>query len=277
MRDEITYLEQTVLESGSVRPQGSKKSNLTKSDKSSVDQTKAKPRQTKANKYKLQREEAALVKLALVEQEKSLKLEELMQEQKLEELKLKRDLELSRAKLSVCKKIENEQTPSFEENSATLPFESKGEGVKRFLQSLPVPAGTSVAYMSVQSQVSLAPALTTTSTPKSTMCGLRASAPSFSLAAVTQSVFTVCHFEHGHALPTRGEVPSSQTVTPTISDPSVTIPFNGPSPIMSSVITSTSSYQCVHPQAQANSFSEGWEKLASSLEKNVWTSSLKLT
>ena len=138
VRDEITYLQQTVLESGSVRSKGSKKSNLTKSDKSSVDT--ALP--TKADKYKLQREEAALkVKLTFVEQEKYLKLEKLMQEQKLEELRLKRDLELSRAKRSVCKKIEKEQTPSFEENLATLPFESKGEGVKgsyNLYQYLPV-------------------------------------------------------------------------------------------------------------------------------------------
>ena len=99
------------------------------------------------------------------------------------------------------------------------------------------------------------------------MCGLRASAPSFSPAAVTQSVFTVCHFEHGHGLRTRGEVPSSQTVSPTITDPPVTIPFNGPSPITSAVITSTSSYQSVHPQSQANS-----GKISIITGKNVWTS-----
>ena len=141
--------------------------------------------------------------------------------------------------------------------------------MKRFLQSLPVPASTSVAYTQVQSQVSLAPVLTTTSTPKSAMSSLRASAPSFSSAAVIQSIFTVHHFEPGHGLPTRGEVPSSQTVTPTITDPPVTIPFNGPSPILPAVITSPSSYQSVHSQNQANSFSEGWEKVASSLEKCV--------
>ena len=172
---------------------------LTKSDKSIVDTALS----TKADKYKLQQEEAALkVKLAFVEQEKALKLEKLMQEQKLEELNLTREFELSRAELSVCKEIEKEQTPSLEEDLATLPSESEAEGVKKFLQSLPVPASTSVAYTQVQSQVSLAPALTTTSTPKSTMSSFRASAPSFSPAAVTQSVFTVRHFEPGHGLPT---------------------------------------------------------------------------
>ena len=99
--------------------------------------------------------------------------------------------------------------------------------MKRFLQSLPVSTSTSVAYTSAQSQVSLAPALTTTSTPKSPTCSLRVAAPSLSPAAVTQSVFTVRHFEHGLGLPTQGEVLSSQTVTPTRIDPPVTIPFNG--------------------------------------------------
>ena len=225
---------------------------------------------TKVDKYKLQQEEAALkVKLAFVEQEKALKLEKLMQEQKLEELRLKMELELSRAKLSVCEEIEKEQTPSLQdEDLAALPSYSKGEGVKRFLQSLPVPTSANVASTSVQShtQVSLATVLTT-STPKSTTCSLRATAPSFSPAAVTNSVFTVRHFEHSHSLPTQEEVPSSQTVTPTRGDPPVAIPFSSPSPTMSAVVASPSSYQSVHPQGQANSFSEGWEKVASSLRK----------
>ena len=193
VRDEIKYLEQTVLESGSVRSKGSKKSKLAKSvkSKSSVDTVCL----TKVDKYKLQQEEAALkVKLAYMEQEKALELERLMQEQKLEELKLKKELELSRAKLSVCEGIEKEQTPSIEEDLANLPSESKGERVKRFLQSLPVTSSNSVASTSVQLQVSSAPVLTTTSTPKSTTCSLWASAPSFSPGAVTQSVFTIRYF-----------------------------------------------------------------------------------
>ena len=48
------------------------------------------------------------VKLACVEQEKALEIERLKQEQKLEEFKLKRELEVRRAKLSVCKEIDNE-------------------------------------------------------------------------------------------------------------------------------------------------------------------------
>jgi len=47
------------------------------------------------------------VKLAYVEQERALELEKLIHEQKMEELKLKRDLELSRAKLNVFKEIES--------------------------------------------------------------------------------------------------------------------------------------------------------------------------
>ena len=118
----------------------------------------------KVDKYKLQQEEAALkVKLAYVEQEKALEIEKLIQEQKMEELKLKRDLELSRAKLNVFKEIEKEQTPSLEDDLANLP--SEGEGVKRFLLSLPVTNSTSEASTSVQLEVSQTPALTTTSTP----------------------------------------------------------------------------------------------------------------
>ena len=266
VRDEIKYLEQTVLESGSVISKGSKMSKSAKSvkSKSSVDTVLS----TKVEKYKLQQEEAALkVKLAYVEQEKALEIEKLMQEQKLEELRLKRELELSRAKLSVCQEIEKEQTPSLEEDLANLPSESKGEGVQRFLQSLPVSTSTSLANTSAQFQVPLVPVLTTTSTPKSTTYSLRSSAPSFSPGAVTQSVFTVRHFKHGHGLPTRGEVPSSQTVTPTRVDPPVTNPFSGPSPIMSTVITPPSTYQPVHPQSQVNSFSEGMERMALTLEK----------
>ena len=75
------------------------------------------------------------MKLDYVEQEKALEIERLKQEKKLEEFKLKRELELSRAKLRVCKEIDNEQTPSLEEDLVNLPSESKGEGVKRFFQS----------------------------------------------------------------------------------------------------------------------------------------------
>ena len=66
MSDEIKYLEQTVLESGSVRSKESKESKCTKhtKPKSSVDTALS----TKVEKYQLQQEEAALkVKLAYVE------------------------------------------------------------------------------------------------------------------------------------------------------------------------------------------------------------------
>ena len=192
VRDEIKYLEQTVLESCSVGSKGSKLNRSIKSLKlkSSVDSEHS----NKVDKYKLQQEEAALkVKLAYIEQEKALEIEKLIQEQKMEELKLKRDLELSRAK------FEKEQMPSLEDDLANLPSEGKGEGVKRFLQSLPVTTSTSEASTSVQFQVSQTPAFTTTSTPKSTSSSLHATAPSFSPGAVTQSVFTVRHFDHGHS------------------------------------------------------------------------------
>ena len=119
----------------------------------------------------------------------------------MEELKLKRDLEFSRAKLNVFEENEKEQTPSLEDDLASLPYEGKGEGVRRFPQSLPVTTSTGEASTSVQLQVSQTPALTTTSTPKSTSSSLHATAPSFSPVAVTQSVLTVRHFDHGHSLP----------------------------------------------------------------------------
>ena len=81
MRDEIKYLEQTVLESCSVRSKGSKLNRSIKSlkSKSSVDSEHS----NKVDKYKLQQEEAALkVKLAYVEQENALEIEKLIQEQK---------------------------------------------------------------------------------------------------------------------------------------------------------------------------------------------------
>ena len=107
MRDEIKYLEQTVLESNSVISKGSKRSKTTKSvkSKSSSDSVLS----TKVDKYKLLQEEAALkVKLACVEKEKALQIQRLKQEQTLDEFKLKRELELRRAKLSVCKETDNE-------------------------------------------------------------------------------------------------------------------------------------------------------------------------
>ena len=189
VRDEIKYLEQTVLESCSVRSTGSKLNKSIKSlkSKSSVDSEHS----NKVDKFKLQQEEAALkVKLAYVEQEKALEIEKLIQEQKMDELKLKRDLELSRAKLNVFEEIEKEQISSLEEDLANLPFKGKGEGVRRFLQSLPVTTSISETSTSVQLQVSQTPALTTMPTSSS----LHVTAPSFSPGAVTQSVFPVRPF-----------------------------------------------------------------------------------
>ena len=80
VRDEIKYLEQTVLESCSVRSKGSKlnKSIRSLESESSVDSEHS----SKVDKYKLQQGEAALkVKLAYVEQEKALEIEKLTQEQ----------------------------------------------------------------------------------------------------------------------------------------------------------------------------------------------------
>ena len=71
-------------------------------------------------------------------------------------------------------RIDNEQTPSLEEDLVNLPSESKGEGVKRFFQSPTVTTCANETNTSVQSQVhvSQTPVLTTTSTPKTTTCGL---------------------------------------------------------------------------------------------------------
>ena len=223
----------------------------------------------KVDKYKLQQEEAALkVKLAYVEPGKALETEKLMQEQKMAELKLKRDFELSRAKLNVFEEIEKELTPSLEDDLACLPSEGKGEGVKRFLQSLPVTTSTSEASTSVQLQVSQTPALTITPTPKSTSNNLRVTAPSFSPGAVTQSVFTVRHFDHGHSPSTPGEVPNENVTSERINPP-VTSSFSGPPPIMSTMVTPPSTYQPVNSQRQVNSFSDGLDRMALSLERSI--------
>ena len=189
-REEIKYLEQTMLDSGSVSCKGSKKSKLANSFKSrtSVNTVLS----TRADKSKLQQEEAALkVKLAYVEHEKALEMEKIRNEQKLEELKLKREIQLSKAKLNVCEKIELEEQSSLVEDLAHIPSGSKGEQVRhvQYLQSLPVTTSTSVGNTAVHPQASQAPVLTTTSTPRSTTCVLRASAPSFPTGAVTQTVY----------------------------------------------------------------------------------------
>ena len=172
------------------------------------------------------------VKLAYIEQEKALEIETLIREQKMEELKLKMVLELSRAKLNVFEEIEKDQIPSLVDDLANLPSKGKGEGVKRFLQSLPVTTNTGEASTSVQLQVSQTPTLTITSTPKSTSSSLHATAPSFSPGAVTQSVSTVHHFDHGHSPPTQAEVPSYENVTSVRINPPITSSFCGPPPIM---------------------------------------------
>ena len=82
-REEIKYLEQTMLDSGYVSSKGSKKSELARSVKSrtSVNTVLS----TRADKCKLQPEEAALkVKLAYVEHEKAIEMEKIRIEQKLE-------------------------------------------------------------------------------------------------------------------------------------------------------------------------------------------------
>jgi len=96
---------------------------------------------------------------------------------------------------------------------------------------------------------------------------LHATAPSFSPRAVTQSVFTVRHFDHGHSPPTPGEVPSYENVTSMRINPPVTSSFSGPSPIMSTMVTPPSTYQPVNLQRQVNSFSDGLDRMVLSLER----------
>ena len=263
-REEIKYLEQTMLDSGSVSSKGSRKSKLAKSVKSrtSVNTVLS----ARADKCKLQQEEATLkVKLAYVEHEKALEMEKIRNEQKLEELKLNREIQLNKAKLNVCEKIELEEQSSLVEDLAHIPSESKGEQVRQYLQSLPVTASTSVGNTAVHPQASQAPVLTTTSTPKSTTCGLRASAPSFPTRAVTQTVYAGHYLEHELSYPTQRELPSSETMSPARNESVTTRPFTGPSPIMSAVTTPV--YQSVHPRGQGHSIGEGWERVASSLER----------
>ena len=98
--------------------------------------------------------------------------------------------------------------------------------------------GTSVRNTEVHVQASLAPVLSSTSTPKPTLCGLRVSTPSFPSQAVTQTTYAGQCFEHGLSYSAQGELSISQII-------SLARPFIGPSPIMSAVTTSV--YQFVHP------------------------------
>ena len=267
--EEIKYLEQPMLDSGSVSSKGSKKSKLAKSFKSrtSVNTVLS----TRADKCKQQQEEAALkVKLAYVEHEKALEMEKIINEQKLEELKLKREIQLNKAKLNVCEKIELEEQLflaelSLVEELAHIPSESKGQQVRQYLQSLPVTTSTSMGNIEVYSQASQAPVLTTTSTPRSTTCVFRASAPSFPTGAVTQTVNAGHYLEHELSYPTQRELPHSETISPARNYSVTTRPFTGPSPIMSAVIAPV--YQSVHPRGQGHSIGERWERVASSLER----------
>ena len=102
----------------------------------------------------------------------------------------------------MCEKIELEEQSSLVEDLAHIPTESKDKQVRQYLQSLPVTTSTSVGNIAFHPQASQAPVLTTTSTPKSTTCGLRASAPSFPTGAVTQIVYAGHYLEHHPILTT---------------------------------------------------------------------------
>ena len=91
----------------------------------------------------------------------------------------------------MCKEIELEEQSSHVDDLSQIPSESKGVRGRQYLESLPVTTGTSVGNTAVHLQSFQAPVLTTTYTPKSTACSLRASAPSFPPAAVTQTVYAV--------------------------------------------------------------------------------------
>ena len=158
-----------------------------------------------------------------------------------------------------------EEQSSLVEDLPHIFSESKGEQVRQYLQSLPVTTSTSVGNTAVHPQASQAPVLTTTSTPKSTTCGLRASAPSFPTGAVTQTVYAGHYLEHELSYPTQRELPNSETMSPARNDSVTTRPFTGPSVIMSAVTTPV--YQSVHPRGQGHSIGEGWERVASSLER----------
>ena len=79
---------------------------------------------------------------------------------------------------------------------------------------------------------------------------------------MTQSVFTVRHFEPELGLPIQTEEACTQDFSSAKIDPVVTNSISGPSQIMSTVTNSPSSYQFVHPQGQVNSFCEEGGKVA---------------
>ena len=90
--------------------------------------------------------------------------------------------------------------------------------------------------------------------------------PSFFPGAVTQSVITGRHFDQEHSDPTAGEVSSYENVTRVkINLPVITF-FSGPPQIMSTIVKPPSTYQPVNLQRQVNSFSDGLDRMALSLE-----------
>lgn len=88
----------------------------------------------KTERFQLRKEEAALeVKLAFVDEERKLKMEQkkvelmkLEQEQKLEELRLKSELAQNQAKLNVCLTEEKEEIVDLEQDLGSVAPVDKG-------------------------------------------------------------------------------------------------------------------------------------------------------
>lgn len=153
------------------------------------------------------------------------------------------------------KEIELEEQSSHVEELAQIPTESKGERVRQYLESQAVTIATSVDNTVIPPEASQAPVLTTTSTPKSTTCSLRASAPSFPPGVVTQTVYAGHCFENGLSYPPQRELLNSQTISPARNVSVNTRPFVGPSPIMSAVTTPV--YKSSSPRSRTPSVKVG--------------------
>lgn len=123
----------------------------------------------KSEKFLLQKEEAALkAKLAFVEEEKKIRMEQkkaelirVEQEERLEKLRLESELAQNQARLNVCILAEQEEMGVSVQDLNCVPSADKDKDMKKFLESLPVtnvavpsPAHESPVHTPVQSKES---------------------------------------------------------------------------------------------------------------------------
>ena len=149
IRSEIKHLEAIEyqkIESASNAWSSKGSSRVSLKDRDSLKSKRSSTSSVKTERFQLRKEEAALkVKLAFVDEERKLKMEQkkvelmkLEQEQKLEELRLKSELAQNQAKLNVCLTEEKEEIVDLEQDLGSVAPVDKGKDMDNFLKSIPV-------------------------------------------------------------------------------------------------------------------------------------------